>query len=286
LEVIYLNYSNRHLFLSENEPSVLALGFFDGVHLGHRQVIKEAKKIADDQQLQLACMSFFPHPNEVLKRDKNVQYLMPMGVKQQVLKKLGVKKFYIVEFNQEFASLSPEQFVQHYLLDFNVNFAVAGFDFTYGKYGKGNIDRIKEDSNHMITGIKVEKVDCEGEKISSTLIRKLITLGKMEIVHRYLGEHYQIKGKITSIGNTVEVTASPCYLLPPPGVYEVRISKEDWTMNQVVLVTRDNSKILISPHYKGLVTEKEEIHIEWIKRLSREMYTILEEHPSLARLTV
>ncbi|KMY50278.1 FAD synthetase family protein [Peribacillus loiseleuriae] len=280
MEVIYVNKSNRHSFLAECEPNVIALGFFDGVHLGHQQVINEAIKIADEKQLQLACMSFFPHPKEVLKRDKKkIQYLMPMIAKQRILKKLGVEKFYIVQFDPDFASLTPEQFVQKYLLDFGVKYAVAGFDFTYGQFGEGNMDRIKEDSNHVIEGIKVKKVEIEGEKISSTLIRNLISTGKMDIIHRYLGEHYQIKGKVFSNNTSVAVVPSPYYLLPPPGVYEVSVLKGDETYDQVVLVTQDAAKIIFPAHSMRLLENQEEIHISWINRLSSGLFTILEQHP-------
>lgn len=284
MEVIYVNKSNRHTFLAENEPCVIALGFFDGVHLGHQQVIKEAKNLADEKQLQLACMSFFPHPKEVLKRDKKkIQYLMPMKAKQQVLEKLGVKKFYIVQFDQDFASLTPEQFVQYYLLDFNVKYAVAGFDFTYGKFGKGNMDRIKEDSNHLIEGIKVKKIESDGEKISSTKIRKLISLGKMDIIHRYLGERYQVQGKVFLKNNRVEVVVGDYYLPPPPGMYEVKVSNGDKTVNQVVLVTQETSKVILSTDINCLLMDQEDIHIEWINRLSTGRFSILEDQPSLSK---
>ncbi|MBA9027144.1 MULTISPECIES: FAD synthetase family protein [Bacillaceae] len=280
MDVIYVNKSNRHLFLSESEPSVIALGFFDGVHLGHRQVINEAIRIADEKKLQLACMSFFPHPKEVLKRDKKkIQYLMPMNTKQRILKKLGVQKFYIVQFDQDFASLTPKQFVQKYLLEFGVKYAVAGFDFTYGQFGEGNMDRIKTDSNNSIEGVKVNKVDINGEKISSTLIRKLISTGKMDIVHRYLGEHYQIKGQVYSNTKTVEVVPSPYYLLPPPGVYEVTVSKGNESDDQVVLITQDATKIIFPAHNKRILVNQEEIHISWKKRLSPGLFTILEKQP-------
>ncbi|SMQ86686.1 riboflavin kinase / FMN adenylyltransferase [Bacillus sp. OV166] len=282
MKVIYVNKSNRHTFLAENEPTVIALGFFDGVHLGHQQVIKKAKKLADEKKLQLVCMSFFPHPKEVLNRDnQKIQYLMPMRAKQRVLKKLGVKKFYIIQFDNEFASLTPEQFVQNYLIDFGVKYAVAGFDFTYGQFGKGNMDRIEEDSNHWIKGIKVEKVEHDGEKISSTLIRQLISSGKMDIVHRYLGQHYQIQGKIHSNKNSVEVVANPYYLLPPPGVYEVRVSNGDNIANQVVLVTQEAPRIIFSNRNNSLLMDQQDIYIEWIKRLSAGRFTIVEEHASL-----
>lgn len=282
LEIIYVNKSNRHMFLNENEPTAIALGFFDGVHLGHQQVIKRAKKIADEKQMQLACMSFFPHPKEVLKRDnKKIQYLMPMKAKWRVLEKLGVKKFYIIQFTEEFASLTPKQFVQNYLIDFGVKYAVAGFDFTYGQLGKGNMDRIEEDSNQLVKGIKVEKVEHDGEKISSTLIRKLISSGKMDIIHRYLGQHYQIQGKIHSNKSSIEALAAPFYLLPPPGVYEVSVSNGQTKANRIVLVTQESPRIIFSNQKNSFLMEQQDIYIEWIKRLTAEKFPIVEEQSAI-----
>lgn len=279
MEVIYVNKDNRLEYLGDNKPSVMAIGFFDGVHLGHQQVIKEARKVAREKELELACMSFFPHPKEVLKREENkkVQYLMPMAAKQRILKKLGVKKFYIIQFNPEFASLTPKEFVKNYLVDFGVRYAVAGFDFTYGQFGKGNMDRIKEDSNDLLEGIKVEKVEFDGEKVSSTLIRKLISTGKVEKVHRYLGEHYQIKGRVLINKNGIEVAANPYFLLPPPGVYEVNILKGQKPRKQVVLVTQDSSKVILSNRYPSLLMDQQEISIEWIKRYATESFLNLEK---------
>src|SRR5690606_14278257 len=108
-----------------------------------------AKQIANEKKLTLACMSFFPHPKEVLKKGKEpVQYLMPMAQKQRVLKEMGVEKFYIIQFDPEFASLTPKQFVKKYLLDYGVKYVVAGFDYTYGCFGEGHMDRMREDSEN------------------------------------------------------------------------------------------------------------------------------------------
>ena len=92
-------------------------------------------------------MSFFPHPKTVIRKGKRqFHYLMPPSQKEKMLSELGVDFFYFVKFDQEFASLSPEQFVKNYLIDLGVTHAVAGFDFSYGYRGTGNMDRLKEDS--------------------------------------------------------------------------------------------------------------------------------------------
>jgi riboflavin kinase/FMN adenylyltransferase len=277
LEVIYVNNNNRESYLSKNEPCVIALGFFDGVHLGHQQVIKTAKRVADENQLMLACMTFFPHPKEVLKKEKKaVQYLMPIAEKQRILRELGIKKFYIVQFDPEFASLTPKQFVKKYLIDFGVKYVVAGFDFTYGSYGEGHMDRMKDDSNDMLGVIKVEKVEFDGEKISSTLIRKLICSGKMELIPRYLGKDYQIEGKVSLKEEKVEVIVEAYYLLPPPGVYIVTVSngKEAW--KQEALVAHEANKLILSSNHRSLA-DTQYVYVGWVKRLPPAMFTPLEQ---------
>src|SRR5436190_24081178 len=86
LKVIHLTMSNRATYLNQAKPCVMALGFFDGVHLGHKEVIKEAKIAADKRNLPLVVMSFFPHPKEVLTNGKKMfPYLMPLDEKQKKL---------------------------------------------------------------------------------------------------------------------------------------------------------------------------------------------------------
>ena len=119
----------------ESKPCVMALGFFDGLHNGHREVVKTALRMAKEKSA-VAVMSFFPHPKSVLSDGKiQVDYLMPLSEKEKMLRELGVDLFYIVEFTKEFAALSPEQYVAKYLLNLGVIHAVAGFDFSYGFKG-------------------------------------------------------------------------------------------------------------------------------------------------------
>jgi len=129
----------------------MALGFFDGFHLGHCEVIKTAFQKAKEKEVSLAVMSFFPHPKTVLSNgNKQICYLMPPVEKEKMLEKLGVNTFYLVKFEPKFASISPEEFVANYLNNLGVIHAVAGFDFTYGHKGKGNMERLKRDSFYFI----------------------------------------------------------------------------------------------------------------------------------------
>src|SRR4051812_33833953 len=103
METTLVNQENLAAVQHKAKPTVMALGCFDGLHLGHEKVIKTAKEKAEERNLPLSVKSFFPHPQTVLFRgNKPFYYLMPQSEKEAGLRKLGVDFFYIVEFNKEF----------------------------------------------------------------------------------------------------------------------------------------------------------------------------------------
>jgi riboflavin kinase / FMN adenylyltransferase len=268
LEFIHVTSNNREQTLLRTKPCVMALGFFDGVHLGHQKVIREAKRAAEEQDLPLVIMSFFPHPKEVLSNGINIiPYLMPMKDKRRIFEELGADTFYLIQFTKEFAGLSPREFVQTYLLDFGAKQVVAGFDFTYGHRGKGNMDTMKKDSDGKLEGIKVEKIEWAGEKISSTLIRQLVLAGEVERISSYLGNDYQSEGRIAFRKKHVEVALHPYYLIPASGWYEVTVNLHQETTTQIAVV-RDGRLTLLSsqakvfPFYEG-----ETVRLSWRKVL-------------------
>src|SRR5699024_1831200 len=105
---------------------------------------------------------------------ETVQYITPSLEKQRVLQRLGVDRLYTITFNKQLSALSPEQFINDFIIGLNIKHLVAGFDFTYGFKGKGNMKNIKDFANDQFTYSTIEKVTCENEKISSTHIRTLI----------------------------------------------------------------------------------------------------------------
>ncbi len=270
LEFIQVTSNNREQTSLRTKPSVMALGFFDGVHLGHQKVIKEAKRVAEEQELPLVIMSFFPHPKVVLSNGKKIiPYLMPMKDKRRIFEKLGVDCFYLIQFTKEFAELSPREFVQTYLLDFGAKQVVAGFDFTYGHRGEGNMNTMIRDSNGKIEGVKVDKIEWEGEKISSTHIRQLILAGELERIPFYLGTEYQSEGRIIFRKKHVEVVLLPYYLMPAPGWYEVTVNLHQETTTQIAVV-RDGRITLLSPCGHGFpFYEWENVRVSWKKVLPK-----------------
>lgn len=240
METIYLNQSNLAFWQERAKPSVMALGFFDGVHKGHCKVINTAAKIAKERNLSLAVMSFFPHPKTVISNGK-VHYLMPLSEKEEKLRELGVDTFYIVEFDKDFASLLPAHFVTKYLVNFSVIHAVAGFDYSYGLKGEGNLDRLKADSGGKIEVTKVEKLELHGEKISSTCIREKLLKGQVEELPSLLGHSYEVECEWD--GKTLK--PKPYYTLPAPGCYEATLKNQIGSFNtQVIVVKQGDHQVL------------------------------------------
>jgi FAD synthase len=264
METIYLNQEDLVLWQKKARPSVMALGFFDGIHKGHQKVIHTALRIARKKKQLLSVMSFFPHPKSVLSNGRtNIDYLMPLSSKEKLLRGLGVDLFYIVEFTKEFSELSPEQFTVQYLLGLGVTHAVAGFDYTYGSRGAGNMDRLHNDSGGLFEVSKVSKVECRGEKISSTSLREKLAQGKVEEISKLLGRPYEVECE----WNGAYLKVKPYYTLPGPGRYAVTLKGN--RSNQEIEIIVNNKKQLIPLNsmttflsgYRGPLTIKWHQHI-------------------------
>lgn len=231
MKTIHLEYP--HHIDKENCPeTVMALGYFDGVHLGHQKVIRTAKKIADANNFESAVMTFYPHPSVVLgMKNANIHNITSITDKQQIISDLGIDRLYIVHFTHSFSELLPQQFIDHYIIDMNVKHVVAGFDFTYGRLGKGKMETMPFHSRDQFKQTEIDKVELEGEKISSTRIRQLIKNGEVDKLPQLLGRYYTSTDIVVdgdkrgrTIGfPTANIANDNQYIIPAVGVYAVRM---------------------------------------------------------------
>ncbi|HAT55494.1 MAG TPA: bifunctional riboflavin kinase/FAD synthetase, partial [Lactobacillus sp.] len=133
MEVIYL----RHPYRPEqipNGPVVLAMGFFDGVHIGHQAVIERARQLADERGVKLAVLTYTHHPSIVYKTSvDSFRYLSTFDRKLQLLKQLRVDIVYGISFTSQLSAVDPQTFVDDYMVGLHAVAVVAGFDHTYGK---------------------------------------------------------------------------------------------------------------------------------------------------------
>ena len=126
------------------EDVAMAFGFFDGMHKGHAKVFDTLSQIAEEKNLKKAVMTFDPHPSVVLNPElKRTDYLTPIQDKVEILETFGIDYCIVINFSSKFADATAESFIEDYIIKNHVKEVVAGFDFTFGKFGKGNmlIDR-------------------------------------------------------------------------------------------------------------------------------------------------
>ena len=197
MEVIYIH----HPYKEEQIPSdsvVLALGYFDGVHLGHQAVVNKAKEEAKSRNLKLAVMTFNHHPSIVYKKldVDSMKYLSVLDRKIELMEDLGVDYFYVIEFTYDFGTLKPQEFVDQYIVNLHAKVAVAGFDYTYGPRDIANMEYLPTYSKNRFDIVEVSPQVSDGEKISSTNIRIALDNGNMEYVNSKLGYTYQFDGYV------------------------------------------------------------------------------------------
>lgn len=216
------------------QPIVLALGFFDGVHCGHRAVIEAAKKEAEKRGLQLAVMTFDVHPAVIYQKRSadSVRYLSTRARKDALMAALGVDLLYVIHFTPEFARLGPQAFVDGYLVGLNAAVVVAGFDYTYGKRDVATMARLPEYAKNRFKIVTVPPATtADGDKISSTRIRHALDDGNIDLANRLLGYHYQTTGVVVhgeargrTLGYpTANIETPPAERLPGIGIYTVRV---------------------------------------------------------------
>lgn len=212
--------------------SVSAIGFFDGIHLGHQKLLKEAIKISKEMNMESAIITFHPHPSVVLQKEKvNVKYLTTLEEKIEISKELGIDRLYIIEFNKELSQLSPQQFIDHFIIGLNIKHLVAGFDYTFGHKGSGNMGNIEQYTRGAFTYTTIDKVTLHDEKVSSTRIRKLIQEGQVDKANILLSRPYRLKGVVIKGDQrgrelgfpTANLRISPEALIPRKGIYAVKV---------------------------------------------------------------
>ena len=229
MQVIYVDATNVHE-IGRTAPNVaMALGYFDGVHLGHQKVIQTATEKAKSHGLSTAVLSFFPHPKSVLFSEQ-VTYLEPIEQKAEKLEKLGVDIFYVVEFTKELAKVEATTFLDEYIIGLSAKEIICGFDYTYGAKASGTVETLAVYADEQQVGLTVvEELKWNDQKISSTLIRKYLTNRKLSELPRILGDFYTTK-------YCRKNGLLPYYSLPNVGRYKVVIEDQHSFIECIAIV--------------------------------------------------
>lgn len=215
--------------------TVIALGTFDGLHLGHTDVINTAKDYAERSGLKLAVFTFSNHPLALIRPDLVPVRIISAEEKIKLLESFGVDYLINIPFTEDFAALSPDEFLER-LACFNYRCLVVGENFTYGFLGSGKTETLERSGRKNGFDVIVRPlVKMNGNVVSSTGIRNLIQAGHIEYANRMLGRAYAITGKIVhgeQRGRRLGFPTANIELLhgemavPAPGVYAVTVSIE------------------------------------------------------------
>lgn len=215
-------------------PIVLAMGFFDGLHLGHRQVIMTAKKIAERKEMPLAVLTYNHSPKIIYQRmnELNNRYLTLNSEKMRILKHWGVQIVYMIDYTASFQSQSPQQFINNYLIRFKADTVVAGANHTYGPRKIANMKLLPKYVNGKIHVVSVPCLNLLGKRVSSTRIRHDLDQGFVKVVDRLLGRPFCITGTVVrgyqrgrNLGfPTINIEADEHKWLPGIGVYVTAVT--------------------------------------------------------------
>jgi riboflavin kinase/FMN adenylyltransferase len=184
--------------VSPNKNTVVTLGTFDGVHLGHRKIIDQVVKKAALLEGRSFLITFYPHPRKIISSENNIELLSTPSEKAKMVESLGIENMLIVRFTKEFSQLGPDKFIEKYIVDcIGSKEVVIGYDHHFGKGRGGDINSLKEkgkNSGFEVTIIPAFEID--GVAISSTKIRSAISEGDIKLASKYLGRFYSFSGKV------------------------------------------------------------------------------------------
>lgn len=270
-------------------PVVLAMGFFDGVHLGHQRVLATAKRIAERRHQPLAVLTYDKLPAIVFQKlDQPVRYLTPLRTKLQLLEHFGVDIAYVMDFTSAVGELEPQTFVDQVIVNLQPSTVVAGFDHTYGPKTIANMTKLPSYARERFTVKTVDKlVDANSDtKVSSTAIRQLIDQGNVAEANQLLGYSYTTSGMIVhgfargrTIGfPTANVQWNVDERIPAVGVYAVRMHVQGQWYNGMASVgynvtfgkqqhqTIEVNLFNFQRHIYG-----EYVQVQWVQRLRGEV---------------
>lgn len=262
------------------KKTIVTLGTFDGVHIGHNAILDKICKVAKHENLESVILTFFPHPRKIVSNNYDIKLLNTIEEKSVLLEKIGIQNFIVHPFDKTFSELSPREFVTQVLVEkLNIQKIIIGHDHKFGK------DRAA-DFNDLINfgkefGFEVEEISAQQineVSVSSTRIRNSLLEGNVSLAKDYLGYPYVLTGNVVKgnqLGRTINFPTANIEipeeykLIPKNGVYIVTVNVSNQTvfgmMNIGVKPTLGENKLSIEVHLldfdKDIYNQKIQVHI-------------------------
>lgn len=269
-------------------PSVVTIGMFDGVHRGHQALVKRLVQAAHESGRHAVVLTFFPHPDVVLRSIQGRYYLTSPEERARLLLELGVDRVITHTFDDSVREMRAADFVDRMLLHLKLNELWVGADFALGYKREGNVDYLRQlgkDRGYEVEIVDLVGVDNNGTKISSSAIRAALELGQVSQVHDWLGRPYTLTGTVVhgdqrgrTIGfPTANIAVWQSQVIPANGVYAgwAQVGDEHYmaVTNVGLRPTFDGTRITVEVHildFEQYIYEQS-ISFSFVERLRDEM---------------
>ena len=272
-----------------NNQSVITIGTFDGVHLGHQFLLKETVRIAHELSAKSSVITYQRHPIEITN-DKIFPYLLTEPQKrEELIKQIGIQDIYYLNFTKEMSKMRAIDFLRDILVGkYNPLAIVIGYDTHFGVDREGNADLLEKNQNILnYQLIKIQPYIIDDRPISSTFIRNLIRYGEVDMINKYLGYNYSIQGVVVQgkkIGRSINIPTinlepnEPNKLIPAGGVYSTNIKINNSLYSGITNIgyaptIKNESKFTIETHildFEDIIYGKN-IELFFIKKIRDEI---------------
>ncbi|NGX83105.1 bifunctional riboflavin kinase/FAD synthetase [Aequorivita sp. KMM 9714] len=287
-------YTSASTFKSDRH-SVVTIGTFDGVHIGHSAILKRLVETAKKEDLDSVVLTFFPHPRMVLQQHSEISLLNTIDERAQLLEKTGLEHLVIHQFTHAFSRLTALEYVRDILVNgLKAKKIIIGYDHRFGRNRTANIENLKEFG--LTYGFEVEEIsakELDDVTISSTKIRNALNAGDIETANSYLGYNYMLTGEIEkgkALGRTINYPTANLKLkekyklIPKNGVYVVASIIEGKKIFGITSIgtnpTVGGKKRTIETHFLNFNKDLygKEITIEFLKHIrDEETFDSIEE---------
>ena len=230
-----MNVFNSVQSFKSTQKTIVTLGTFDGMHIGHQAILNKLKLQKKIYGYETLLLTFFPHPRMVLKTDHQISLLNTIDERIKLIDHFGIDHLVVQEFTQDFANLSAEEFVKTVLVDqFNIGKIIIGYDHRFGKNRSADIhDLIEFGKKYHFDVEQISAEELNDVSVSSTKIRNALNVGNVALAKTYLGYPYMVSGTVVSgkqLGRTIGYptaniqVAEDYKLIPAIGVYVVGVT--------------------------------------------------------------
>ena len=223
------------------KKSIVTIGTFDGVHIGHKLILEKLIQNAKERDCESVVLTFFPHPRMVLQESSDVKLINTIEEKSELIGKIGIENLIIHPFDQKFSRLTAEEFVKTILVDaLHIKKIIIGYDHRFGRNRTANIDDLivfGKQYDFEVEQISAQQIN--DNAVSSTKIRNAILEGKISLANKYLGYNYTFSGEVVKgkqLGRTIgfptaNIQIKESYkLIPKNGVYIVKSNYNNKTI--------------------------------------------------------